>query len=85
MSDAQTCSLLYNKQNEIVVKLNNNASAEEIEKQASEKVANKIDVYLVENNITTTKLCVARTLPSRNIGIQTISIEKAKKLREKDG
>lgn len=67
------------------MKLNNNVSAEEIRKQASKEVVHRIDVYLIKNNITTIKLRAVRTLPSGNIVIQTSSIEKAKKLREKDG
>lgn len=67
------------------MKLNNNVFAEEIRKQASEEVVHRIDIYLIKNNITTIKFCAAWTLPSRNIAIQTSSIEKAEMLREKDG
>ena len=77
-------SRVYNKNNEIVVKLNDNASTEEMKKQAPEEVANRIDAYLMENNITTTKLRAARTLPSGDVAVQTTMAEEAKKLREKD-
>ena len=76
---------LYNKQNEIVVKFNDSASTEEMKKQAQEEVAHRIDTYFMENNITTTKLCAARTLLSGDVTIQTISIDEAEKLREEDG
>ncbi len=76
---------LYNKNNEIVVKLNNNVSAEEMKKQAPKEVAHRIDAYLIENNITTTKLRAARTLPSGDIAIQTTNEEEAEKLRGEDG
>lgn len=68
-----------------MVKLNNNAFAEEMRKQTLEEVAHSIDIYLIKNNITTIKLYATWTLPSRNIIIQTKSIKKAEKLREKDG
>lgn len=84
MFGLQTRPPLYNKQNKIVVKLNDNASTEEIRKQASEKVVYKIDTYFIENNITITKLCVARTLSSEDVAIQITSIEETKKLRKKD-
>ncbi len=82
---AQSRTQLYNKQNELVVKLNNNASAEQMKKQAPEELANRIDAYLMENNITPTKLRAARTLPSGDIAIQTTNIEEVKKLRERNG
>ena len=61
----KTRPLLYNKNNEIVVKLNNNTLAEEIKKQALKEVAYRIDAYLIENNIITIKLRAAQTLLSR--------------------
>lgn len=76
---------LYNKSNVIVVKLNNNASVEGMRKQAPEEVAHMIDVYLIENNITATKLCAARTLPSGDVVIQTTNVEEAESLRGEDG
>ena len=81
----KTRPLLYKKNNEIVVKLNNNVSAEEMKKQAPKKVAHRIDAYLIENNIITTKLHAARTLPSGDIAIQTTNKKEAEKLREEDG
>lgn len=83
-SGAQSRPPLYNKQNEIVIKLNDNASAEEMRKQAPEEVAHRIDAYLMENNITTTKFRVARTLPSGDVAIQTTNAEEAEKLRGED-
>lgn len=78
--------LFYNKNNEIVVKLNDNTLAKKIKKQAPKKVAYKIDAYLIENNITTTKVCVvAQTLPSGDIVIQTTNKETAEKLKREDG
>ncbi len=56
-----------------------------MKKQAPEEVAHRIDTYLVENNITVTKLRAARTLPSEDIAIQTTNEEEAKKLRGKNG
>ena len=73
-SGAQLHTPLYNKQNELVVKLNHKLSAEKMRKQAPEKVANRIDVYLMENNITTTKLRAPQTLPSGDVAIQTTII-----------
>lgn len=64
---SKTRLLFYNKNNEIIVKLNNTTLAEEMKKQAPEEVTHRIDAYLVENNITATKLHVARTLPSGDI------------------
>lgn len=69
----------------MVVKLNDNVFAEVMRKQAPEKVTYRIDVFLIENNITTTKFCAAQTLSSGDIAIWTTSIEKAEKLGEKDG
>ena len=84
-ANAKTRPPLYNKNNGIVVKLNDNASAEEMKKQAPEEVAHRIDAYLIENNITTTNLRAARTLPSGDIAIQTTNEEEAEKLRGEDG
>ena len=70
-ANAKSRPPFYNKNNKIVVKLNDSASAEIMKKQAPEEVAHRIDAYLVENNITTTKLRAARTLPSGDIAIQT--------------
>lgn len=57
-ASAQSRPPLYNKNNEIVVKFNDNSLAEEMKKRAPEEVAHGIDAYLMENNITTTKLRV---------------------------
>ena len=84
-ANAKTRSPLYNKNNEIVVKLNDNASAEEMKKQAPKEVAQRIDAYLIENNITTTRLRAARTLPSGDVAIQATTEEEAEKLRGEDG
>ncbi len=64
-------SPLYNKRNKIVVKLNNASLEEKMKKQVPKEVAHRTDAYLVENNITATKLRKARTLPSGDIVIQT--------------
>lgn len=53
--------------------------------QASQKVAYKIDAYLIKNNITNTKLCIAQILLSKDIAIQTTNKKKTKKLKEEDG
>ncbi len=58
-ANGKTRPPLYNKNNEIVVKLNDAASAEEMKKQAPKEVAHRIDAYLVEHNITATKLRAA--------------------------
>ena len=71
-ANAQSRPPLYNKNNEIVVKLNNNSLAEEMKKQALEEVAHRIDAYLMKNNIAITKLCAAQTLPSGDVAIQTV-------------
>lgn len=55
-----------------------------MKKQALEKVAYRIEAYLIENNIITAKLCMAQTLLSGDIAIQTTTKEEAKKLRGKD-
>lgn len=52
------CSLFYNKNNKIVVKPNNNVLMKKKKKQAFKKVAYRIDVYLIKNNMTTIKLCM---------------------------
>lgn len=83
-ANVKTRPLLYNKNNKIVVKLNNVTLAKEMKKQASKKVTHRIDAYLVKNNITATKLCVTQTLPNSDIVIQTTNEEKPKKLRRKD-
>ena len=54
-------------------------------KQAPEEVAHRIDAYLIENKITSTKLCAARTLPSGDVAIQTKNAEEAEKLGREDG
>lgn len=58
---------------------------EKIKKQAPEEVAYRIDVYLIKNNITTTKLRATRTLPSGDVTIQTTNEEEAEKLRGEEG
>ncbi len=55
-----------------------------MKKQALEEVAQKIDAYFIENNITITKLREARTLQSRDIAIQITNDEEAERLRGKD-
>ncbi len=55
-ANAKSRHLLYNRNNEIVVKLNDSAMVEMIKMQALEEVVHTIDAYLIENNITTTKL-----------------------------
>lgn len=67
------------------MKLNDNAFAEEMKNQGPEEVAKRIDAYLMENNITTTKLRAARTLPSGDVALQTTNAEEAEKLRGRDG
>ncbi len=84
-ANAKTRPPLYNKNNKIVVKLNDDTSAEEIKKQAPEEVTYRIDAYLTENNITATKFCTARTLPSGDIAIQTTNEEEIEKLKGEDG
>lgn len=76
---------LYNKNKKIVVKLNDDTLAEMMKKQALEKIAHRIDIYLIENNITTTKLHATQTLLSGDIAIQIIDKKEAEKLREEDG
>ncbi len=44
----------------------------------------KIDIYLVEKNITTTKLQVAQNLFSRDIFIKTIKGKEVEKLKKED-
>lgn len=60
---------LYNRNNKIVVKLNNIILVEEMKKQASKKVVQKTNAYLIKTNIITTSLGAAWALPSRNIAI----------------
>lgn len=55
-SNIQMHNLVYNKQNKIVVKLNNNTFVKKMKNQALEEVVHQINVYLIKNNITTTKL-----------------------------
>ncbi len=55
-----------------------------MKKQAPKEVPNRIDVYLVENNITAIKLRTARTLPSGDINIQTTNEEETEKLRREN-
>lgn len=61
--------LFYNKNKEIVVKLNNIALVEKIKKQISKKVVSKIITYFIENNITTIKLYITQILLNKNIAI----------------
>lgn len=68
-ANAKTRPPLYNKNNKIVVKLNNIASIEEMKKQTPKKVAYRIDAYLIENNITIIKLHIAQNLLSGEIAI----------------
>lgn len=55
-ANMKSCPSLYNKINKIAVKLNDNLSAKEIKKQASEEFAHRIDIYLIESKINITKL-----------------------------
>lgn len=66
------------------MKFNDNVFAEEIRKQALEKRTYKINIYLIENNITTTKFHIARTLSSGDVVIQTTNIKEVEKLKEED-
>lgn len=59
----------YNKNNEILVKFNDNILAKKIKKQISKKVIYKIDAYFIKNNITTTKLHIAQILLIEDITI----------------
>ena len=68
----------------MVVQLNDGALSEMMKKQALEEVAQKIDVYFIEKNITITKFRTARTLPSGDIAIQTTKKEETETLRGKD-
>lgn len=70
--------------NKIVIKLNNNTLAEKIKTQALRKIVRKIDAYIIKNNITTIKVCKIYFLPTRNIAIQIINKEKAKKLKKEN-
>ena len=83
-ANAKMRALLYNKNHQIVVKLKDAASAEEIKKQAPKEVAYRIDAYLLKNNITAAKLRAAQTLSSGNIVIQTTNEEAVEKLREEN-
>ncbi len=69
----------------MLVKLNNAASSGKMKKQAPKNVAHRIDAYLVQNNITVTKLRAEQTLPYGDIAIQTTNEEVAKKLRGEEG
>ena len=62
IANKKICPPLNNLKIEILVKLNNDIMTEDIKKQALQKVANKIDFYLVKNIIIITKLCRAQTL-----------------------
>lgn len=59
MAYKKTLLLFCNKNNKIVIKLNNNTSIEKLKKQTLKKFAQKIDVYRIKNNIITIKLCEA--------------------------
>ena len=84
-SNANTRPLFYNMNNKMVVKLNYSAQTEEIKKQTPEKVAHRINSYIVENNITAIKLRVAQTLLNREIAMETTDEKEAKKLKKEDG
>ena len=84
VANAKTRPPLYNKNNKIVVKINDSASVEEIKKQTPDDLAPRIDVYLAENDITATKRRAAQTIPSGDIVIQRTNEEEAKKLREEE-
>lgn len=81
---SKTRLFLYNKNNKIIVKLNDVASTKEMKNQVSKKLAYSINIYLIKKNITIIKLRAAQTLPSGNIAIQITNQKKAEKLREKD-
>lgn len=76
-ANAQSQPLLYNKNNRILLKLNDSYSVEDMTKKAPEEVVHRIDAYLTENNIATTKLRAAQNLPSRDIAIKTTREEEA--------
>lgn len=77
-------SLFYNKNNEILVKLNNKIIAEKIKKQALKKSPHRIETYLIDNNITTTKLRTAQPLLIGDIIIQITNKKEAEQLRKKE-
>lgn len=61
--------LLYNKNNKIVIKFNNISLAKKMKKQTFKKIAYKINIYLIKNNIISIKLRIIQILPSEYIAI----------------
>ena len=55
-ANAKSCPSFYNRSDKIVVKLNDSALAEMIKKQPLKEVVQRIDAYLIRNNVTTNKL-----------------------------
>lgn len=55
-----------------------------MKKQVCKKVMYRINVFLVENNIITTKFYKIKTLLSRDIIIETINKKEAKNLKKID-
>lgn len=68
-ASAKSRSSFYNKNNKLIVKLNDSALAEMMKKQALEEVTHRIDAYLIENNINTSTVRTAQTLLSKDIVI----------------
>lgn len=66
-ANIKTYFLLYNKNNKIIVKLNNNILAKKIKKQIFKKFAYRINIYLINNNITITKIYITEILSSGDI------------------
>lgn len=83
-ANAMICLPYYNKNNKIVVKLNNIVLTEEIKNQAPKKLPYRIDAYLIKNNTTTNKICMTQISPSKDIIIQTTSKKEIEMLKKED-
>lgn len=84
-ANAKKCPLCYNKNNKIIVKLNNKLLIEKMKKQTPKENAYRIDIYFIENYINIIKLCIILTLLCGDIAIQSINKKETEKLRGDNG
>ncbi|KAL2047272.1 hypothetical protein N7G274_001291 [Stereocaulon virgatum] len=75
----------YNRNTEIIVRMNDKEASKANAAKEPRVLAEKVNQYTRNNEISTKDIRAARTLPSGDIAITTATEEEATKLREQDG
>ena len=85
ISGAQIPPIPYNKNTEIIVRINDKEASKANAAKEPRVLAEKVNQYIRNNKISTKDIRAARTLPSGDIAITTATEEEATKLREQEG